>query len=201
MSSLGGQTSAEVAVDTTLVAPLTSTGAPHRLRGALQGQPSRLPVEPRSGRTLSLLLPGGAISLSLASKSVAGGVPKRPPSSACSHAAALGRCQPFLALRAPPPSHFVGRPSCPSQLHVRLPPAYLGFPWPALAMLMATCLSSAISSRTLLKSHLSPAACPEGPSRWICGLRPLRVAHTARELSALGPVTVCKKVREKKKQS
>ena len=119
------------------------------------------------GRTLSFSLPGSAISLSLASKAVAGGVPKRPPSSACSHAAAFGRCRPLLAQRAPPPSHFVGRPSCPSQPHARLPPASLGFPWPA----------PAISSRTLLKSHLSPAACPEGPSRWISGLRPLRVAH------------------------
>ena len=52
------------------------------LRPHCRGQPSRLPVEPRSGRTLSLLLRGGAISLSLASKSVAGGVPKQPPSPA-----------------------------------------------------------------------------------------------------------------------
>ena len=37
---------------------------------------------------------------------------------------------------------------------------------------VATCLASAISSRTRLKSHLSPAACPEGPCRWICGFRP-----------------------------
>ena len=153
------------------------TGAPRRLR------------EPRDGRTLSLLLPGGAISPSLASKSVAGGVPKQPPSSACSHAAALGRCRPF-SRSAPPPSHFVGRPSCPSQPHVRLPPASLGFTWPALATLMATCLASAISSRTRLKSHLSPAACPEGPCRWICGFRPPLCTGTA--------VTDCKKVRGKK---
>ena len=87
---------------------------------ALQGQPSRLPVEPRSACTLSSLLPGAAIPPSLASKVVAGGVPKQPLSSACWCAAALGRGRPLLAQRAPPPSDFAGRPFCPAQPHVPL---------------------------------------------------------------------------------
>ena len=94
----------------------------------LREQPSRLLVVPRSGRTLSSLPPGVAISQSLASKSVAGGAPKHPPSYASSRAAALALCQPFLVQPAPPPSHFAGRPCCPSQLPVPLLPACSAFP-------------------------------------------------------------------------
>ena len=111
---------------------------------------SRSAVVPRSGRTLSSLPPGATISLAWASKPTAGGAPKQPPSSAC-------------------PSHFAGRPSCPSLPHVALQPACSAFPWPVLAMLMATCPSSAICSRTRLTSFLSPATCPDGP--WTCGFQ------------------------------
>ena len=98
----------------------------------------------------------------------------------------LARCR---ARVVPDPSRaactsFAGRPSQP---HVPLPPASLAFPWPELAMLMATCPSSAISSRTRPRSLLSPAACPDGPCWGFVGFGRLRVAHSARELSALGP--------------
>ena len=106
--------------------------------------------------------------------------------------------------RAPPPSHFAGRPSCPSQPHVPLPPASLTFPWPVLAMLMATCpssASSAISSRIRLRSLLSTAACLDGPCRWICGFRPPPCcSHRPRAICSGTAVVVCKKVRGKKEE-
>ena len=152
---------------------------------ALLEQPSRLPVVPRSGRTMSSLPPGDAISQSLASKSVASGAAKHPLSYASSRAAALALCQRLLVQPAPP-SHFVGRPCCPSQPPVPLLPACSASLWPARAMLMGTCLSGATCLRTRLKSLLSPAACPNGPCP-AGGLVDFEHAHILRELPALGP--------------
>ena len=101
---------AQVAVDTTLVTPLTSSAELRRLRGNTAGAALRSvpPAEAKSGRALSWSVRGVATLSFSALNSAVGGAPRQRLSSACSPAAVPG-------LR---PRHLRSQPSCfaPSNL-------------------------------------------------------------------------------------
>ena len=73
----------QLAVDTTLVSPLTSAGAPRRRSGALPAQPLQMPAEAKNAPTLSSGGRRGAAWSFSASRLADAGVLKLPASSGC----------------------------------------------------------------------------------------------------------------------
>ena len=165
---------AQVAVDTTLVSPLTAAGAPRRVRGQTAVQPSRQPGGPRSAPTQSSAVPTAAGSPSLRLKLEGAGAMRPLTSSACLLAAGRGPSLPPAGPQPPLPSRCVGRPSSPSQLRGLSPPVFCRSRSVALPTLMGTRRSSARSSST-------PPSLPPLPAASREGLRalPLRCTGTA----------------------
>ena len=143
---------AQVAIDTTLAAPLRSAGAPRHHRGRTAGAALQAACHAKE-KTYPEFVNSGRCRLTVLAIEV-------------SHSAAPAPHQPLRGQHAPLPSPSAGRPSCPLQLLVRSRRACLACRSPAQAMSMEMPRPSVMSLPTPPTCLCVPAACREQQSAW-----------------------------------